>query len=70
MKTSATASTLRQELLVLMLFLIQFNNANACCGLPSFETAQSGRWVPAFKTNKTSNPIINNNCITAITLCR
>jgi len=64
------ASTLRQELLVLKLFLIQFNNSNACCGVPSFETAQSGRWVPAFRTNKTSNPIINNNFTTALSLCR
>jgi hypothetical protein len=70
MKTSAMASNLKQELLLLMLSLIQFNNSNVCCGLPSFETAQSGRGVPAFRTNKTSYPIINNNFTTALSLCR
>lgn len=69
MNTSAMASALRQELLILKLFLIQFNNANAYCGRLSFDMAQSGRWEPKFRTNETSDPIINNNFTTALSLC-
>lgn len=53
-----------------MIFLIQFNNANAYCGLLSFDTAQSGRRVPTFRTNEISDPIINNNFTAAFSLCR
>ena len=35
------ASALRQVLLILMLFLIQFNNTYTYCGLRSYDRAQS-----------------------------
>jgi hypothetical protein len=42
MNTSAMASGLRQMLLILVPFLIQFNNAYPYCCIFSLDTAQPG----------------------------